>query len=71
MSTDHLEQLRDVIRDTGAMRDVCARDIVDRYIAGDSTGETFASAIRVYKNLTAELSDSQIRLAAMLAASRP
>lgn len=71
MREDQLEQLRDVVRDTGAMRDVCARDIADRYIAGDTTSETFASAIRVYQAITAELSESQVRLAAMLAAYRP
>lgn len=70
MSADQLEQLRDTVRDTSAMRDVCARDIADRYIAGDTTSETFTSAIRIYENLTAELSDSQIRLAAALAEPR-
>lgn len=70
MSTDQLEQLRDVVRNTSAMRDVCARDIADRCMAGDTTSETFASAMRVYQNLTAELSDSQIRLGAALAEPR-
>lgn len=70
MSADRLQQLRDVVRSTGAMRDVCARGIADRHIAGDTTSETFASAIRVYENLTAELSDSHVRLAAALAESQ-
>lgn len=70
MSEDHIEQLREAVRNASAMRDVCARDIANRCMAGDATSETFASAIRVYQNLNAELSDSQIRLGAALAEPR-
>lgn len=44
-----IDQLRETIRETKAMRDICARDITDRVIADDTTNEIFAVACRLYQ----------------------
>ncbi|MGZ1491151.1 hypothetical protein [Brevibacterium sediminis] len=50
-------------RETARMRDICARDIADRVVAGDTISETFAAAVRVYQQLTDELAENARQVA--------
>lgn len=57
MSQTMLDQLRAAQRETTMMRDTCARDIADHVVAGDTSGSTFAAAVRVYQQLTDDLAE--------------
>lgn len=63
MNETTIEQLRSTQREAARILDVCARDIADRVIAGDTNSETFAAAVRVYQKVTDELADITRQLA--------